>query len=123
MVPIQKVYTHPGRERGRDFALVLRGLPRDCDNELLVFKLQPQWGYDGHVLANRLRVQVPRVRGSRVQRIWSQRFPSYGDTLRAWAWGLLGIRRKSRISRYHPVDEHRRMLVPALAVVMLRAGG
>ena len=45
---------------------LLRDLCRDCDNLQLVYKLHHQWGYDGHVLANRLRVQVPPVRGSRV---------------------------------------------------------
>ena len=33
---------------------------------LRVFKLQHQWGYDGDVLAYRVQVHVPRVRGSRV---------------------------------------------------------
>jgi len=45
---------------------LLRDLCRDCDIELLVFKLHLEWGYDGDVLAYRVRVQVPRVRGSRV---------------------------------------------------------
>ena len=45
---------------------LLRDLCRDCYNELLVFKLQLQWGYDDHVLAYRVQVHVPRVRGSRI---------------------------------------------------------
>ena len=40
---------------------LLRGLSRDCDIKLLVSK--QQWGRD--VLAYRVQVHVPRVRGSR----------------------------------------------------------
>ena len=46
---------------------LLHDLCRDCDIKLLVFKLHLQWRYDGDVLASRVQVRVPRVRGSRDQ--------------------------------------------------------
>ena len=46
---------------------LLRALSRNCDIKLLVFKLHLQWRYDGDVLASRVQVRVPRVRGSRDQ--------------------------------------------------------
>ena len=46
---------------------LLRALSRNCDIKLLVFKLHLQWRYDGDVLASRVQVRVPRVRGCRDQ--------------------------------------------------------
>ena len=46
---------------------LLRALSRNCDIKLLVFKLHLQWRYECDVLASRVQVRVPRVRGSRDQ--------------------------------------------------------
>ena len=44
---------------------LLWALSRNCDIKLLVFKLHLQWRYDCDVLASRVQVRVPRVRGCR----------------------------------------------------------